>query len=200
MKSAILDSFESPPNGSAADDALAGVWMREIANGDRASFHRLYNRFEGLIFTTVQRVLNDRQDTEDVVQEVFSQVWLKASLFQPDKGKPATWLASMARHRAIDRLRLKQRRARLRDEMEGDLLARRSDRLVPCGSELTMRRENCHRVRQAVTKLAPDQQEAISLAYFDGMTQRAIAERLGAPLGTVKARIRRGMGKLRDQF
>ena len=79
-------------------------------------------------------------------------------------------------------------------------LAQQRDRHSPSGAELAIRRENCGRVRRAVMKLAPDQQEAIRLAYFDGLTQQAIADRLGKPLGTVKARIRRGIGKLRDQF
>src|SRR5690606_37859397 len=124
----------------------------------------------------------------------------KASMYAPGKGKPATWLASMARNRAIDRLRLKQRRARLRDSAEQDCHLREQERHAPSGAELAMRRERCLQVNAAVTRLAPDQEEAIRLAYFDGLTQKAIAKRLGKPLGTVKARIRRGMSALRERL
>lgn len=186
--------------GSSEDDQLACVWLRAVANGDRNSFRKLHDRFDGLLFTTVYRVLNDRQDSEDVVQEVYAMIWRKASMYVPGKGRPATWLASMARNRAIDRLRLKQRRARLSDRAHQDCRLREQDRDAPSGAELAMRRERCLQVNEAVTQLAPDQQEAIRLAYFEGLTQKAIAERLGKPLGTVKARIRRGMSALRERL
>lgn len=189
-----------PKRGSAADDELACAWLRAVANGDRSSFRKLHDRFDGLLFTIVFRVLNNRQDSEDVVQEVFASVWRKASMYAPDKGKPATWLASMARNRAIDRLRLKQRHARLAGKAEQDCHLREQERHAPSGAELAMRRERCLQVNAAVTRLAPDQEEAIRLAYFEGLTQKAIAERLGKPLGTVKARIRRGMSALRERL
>jgi len=189
-----------PMQGSPEDDALACKWLRAVANGDRASFRKLHDRFDGLIFTTVFRVLNDRQDSEDVVQEVFAMVWRKASMYAPGKGKPATWLASMARNRAIDRLRLKQRRARLSELANQDCRWGEQERDIPSGAEMVMRRERCLQVNAAVTRLAPDQEEAIRLAYFEGLTQKAIAERLGKPLGTVKARIRRGMSALREHL
>ncbi len=189
-----------PLRGSSEDDKLACVWLRAVANGDRTSFRKLHDRFDGLLFTTVFRVLNDRQDSEDVLQEVFAMVWRKASMYAPAKGKPATWLASMARNRAIDRLRLKQRRARLSECADQDCRLREQDRHAPSGEELAMRRERCLQVDAAVTRLAPDQEEAIRLAYFEGLTQKAIAERLGKPLGTVKARIRRGMSALRERL
>jgi len=202
MKAKLDDAVKNfpPLRGSSEDDELACLWLQEVANGDRASFRKLHDRFDGLMFTTVFRVLNDREDTEDVVQEVFAMLWRKAGLYARAKGKPATWLASMARNRAIDRLRLKQRRARLSDRADQDCRMRELDRHAPSGAEVAVRRERCLQVKDAVTQLAPDQQEAIRLAYFEGLTQKAIAERLGKPLGTVKARIRRGMSALRERL
>ena len=185
---------------AASDEELARKWLRGVANGDRQCFHLLFDRFENLVFVTIQRVLNDREDSEDVMQEVFAMVWRKAAMYAPEKGKPATWLASMARNRAIDRLRMKQRRARLRDDFEKESGVRQQSHHVATGADLAVRRERCAEVRGAVLALAPDQQEAIRMAYFDGMTQKDIAKELGKPLGTVKARIRRGMAKLRGQL
>ena len=202
MKALLNEPVDNrlPLRGSSEDNELTCAWLRAVANGDRTCFRKLHDRFDGLLFTTVFRVLNDRQDSEDVVQEVFAMVWRKASMYSPEKGKPATWLASMARNRAIDRLRLKQRRARLRERADQDCHLYEQDRPVPSGAEVAMRRERCLQVNDAVTRLAPDQQEAIRLAYFEGLTQKAIAERLGKPLGTVKARIRRGMSALRERL
>ncbi len=184
-----------------ADNALARDWIRGVANGDRTCFRNLHDRFGALLFSTIFRVLNDRQDTEDVMQEVFALVWRKAGLYSPEKGTPTTWLASMARNRAIDRLRLKQRRARLGEQHEAEVQVQVGQpHHASAGEELVLRRERCAEVRKAVFSLAPDQQEAIRLAYFDGMSQKEIAEQLGKPLGTVKARIRRGMEKLRGRL
>ena len=196
----LCENCPSHDVSAAADVQLARRWLKGVANGDRENYRCLYDRFENLIFVTIQRVLNDREDAEDVMQEVFAMVWRKAAMYSPEKGKPATWLASMARNRAIDQLRMKQRRARLRDDYEKEEDVRGQSHHVATGAEIALRRERCAEVRLAVQALAPDQQEAIRMAYFDGMTQKDIAEELGKPLGTVKARIRRGMAKLRGQL
>jgi RNA polymerase sigma-70 factor (ECF subfamily) len=209
-----MNAMPYPPSNTAAtvypviqeetsrneDEALAKAWLQGVANGDRNCFQKLHERFENLVFSTVQKVLNDREDAEDVTQEVFATVWRKAPLYSPEKGKPATWVASMARNRAIDRLRFKQRRARLRDDFENEERIRRQRNHVVAGVDLALRRERCQEVQQAVLRLAPEQQQAIRMAYFDGMTQQDIATHLGKPLGTVKARIRRAMAKLRGQL
>lgn len=196
----LCENCPGHDRSAASDEKLAQQWLRGVANGDRECYRQLYDRFENLVFVTVQRVLNDREDAEDVMQEVFAMVWRKAAMYAPEKGKPATWLASMARNRAIDRLRMKQRRARLREDFENEEGVRQHGHHVATGAELALRRERCAEVRRAVLALAPDQQEAIRMAYFDGMTQKDIAQELGKPLGTVKARIRRGMAKLRGQL
>ncbi|MDF2377407.1 MAG: sigma-70 family RNA polymerase sigma factor [Verrucomicrobiales bacterium] len=187
------NSKEAP----AYDDALDEARLKGIANGDRQSFRDLYERYDGLLFTTIEKVLNDREDSQEVLQEVMSSLWRKAHLYHPGRGRPITWLASTARNRAIDRLRSKQRQSRLKsaytDEM--DVNPRGSTGLS--GPEAASRRDTCSAVRSAVMELTDVQREAIEKVYFEGLTQQEIADQLGEPLGTVKARIRRGLAKLR---
>ncbi|QQL45964.1 RNA polymerase sigma factor [Sulfuriroseicoccus oceanibius] len=167
-----------------------------VADGDLQKFAELHQRFSGLVYATVYKVLNDVQDTEDVAQEVFSMIWNKADQYRVDKGKPLTWITTMARNRAIDRLRAKQRRARLtesfKEQEEGHESRRREDslRLVEWG-------DRNRTVRSAVMELSEPQREAIQMVYFSGLTQAEAADQLGEPLGTVKARIRRGILRLR---
>ncbi len=168
----------------------------KIGQGDRSSFAEFYEKFSAVIVSTAFRVLNDHRDAEDVAQEVFSMIWEKASLYDPARGKPLTWVVTMTRNKSIDRLRSLQRRFRLRDELEKE---------TESGAVLTERApyeeadafERGKMVRSAVMKLSKEQREVIEMAYFSGLTQNEIAEELNQPLGTVKARIRRGMIKLR---
>jgi RNA polymerase sigma-70 factor (ECF subfamily) len=140
-------------------------------------------------------VLNDHHDTEDVMQEVLVQLWNKAHLYEPRKGKPLTWLTTMARNRAIDRIRSKQRRSRLNGDFEEESKGVQPE-FDDSGHELLETKERDTILMRAVSKLNPDQREAIELAYFSGLTQAEVAERLHEPLGTVKARIRRGVNRL----
>lgn len=180
------------------DDKADALALSGIANGDRACFQQIHDRYDGLLFTTIQNILNDREDSEEVLQEVLFSLWRKAHLYHPGRGRPITWLASMARNRAIDRLRSKQRRARLKDSFSTEISANPRGNTGITGMEAASRRDTCRNVRGAVLELTTVQREAIQMAYFDGLTQAEIACRLGEPLGTVKARIRRGLAKLRE--
>lgn len=174
--------------------------LRAIANGDRDAFHRLHGRHGRLLFSTALKVLNDPADAEEVLQETLFSLWRKARLFTPERGRPLTWMTSLARNRAIDRLRSKQRHARLRDALEVDGTRSIAAAPPPDGAEVSGRRDDCLAVRRAVVELTGCQRQAIEMAYFLGLTQQEIAERLGEPVGTVKARIRRGMRRLRAHF
>jgi len=170
--------------------------IRKIGMGDRTSFQEFYQRFSGLIYSTAFRVLNNASDAEDVAQDVLFMVWEKAPMYDPARGKPLTWAITMTRNKAIDRLRSLQRRGRLHDEVRaevepGEITTER----VPF--EELQASEQGQLLRSAVLKLNRDQREAIEMAYFQGLTQQEIASRLDQPLGTVKARIRRGMIRLR---
>lgn len=182
------------------DDENDARLLSGIANGDRDCFRQLHDRYEGLLFTTIFKVLNDRQDSEEVLQETFFNLWRKAGLYARGRGRPVTWLASMARNRAIDRIRSKQRRARLRDALEDDAIGVSVSEAPVNGRVAADRRDQCREVRQAVVELTPVQREAVEMAYFRGMTQQEIADHLGEPVGTVKARIRRGIRRLRSIY
>ena len=193
-----MDFPTDPP--PAYDDVADGKMLAGIANGDRDCFRKLHERYDGLLFTTIEKVLNDRNDSEEVLQEVMHSLWKKAHLYNTDRGRPVTWLASMARNRAIDRLRSKQRQSKLKhaytDEME---VSPRGPHSVS-GPEAATRRDTCSAVRSAVMELTEVQREAIEKVYFQGLTQQEIADELGQPLGTVKARIRRGIAALRKNM
>ena len=150
-----------------------------------------------MVLATAQQILQNHEDAEDCAQDVFSSLWEKAGMYLDSRGKPSTWLASMARNRAIDKLRARQRRSRLNDSFEMESRATLPlTRLDP--SHFAGIQEMSTRIRSAVLELTPGQATAIRLAYFDGMTQQEIAKQTGQPLGTIKARIRRGLGRLKE--
>lgn len=195
-----MSLFSLEPTVAVHDDDEDARLMRAIANGDRDAFRCLHDRHEGLLFGTIYKVLNDRADTEEVLQETFFNLWSKARLYTPGRGRPLTWMTSLARNRAIDRLRSKQRQARLRDALEIDDTRSIAATASINGYEASDRRDECLAVRRAVVELTDCQREAIEMAYFHGLSQQEIAERLGEPVGTVKARIRRGMRRLKAHF
>ncbi len=179
------------------DDKADTEKLRGIANGDRTSFRELVDRYDGLLFAAIQHVLNDRSDSEEVLQEVLFSLWQKAHLYHPDKGRPVTWLSSMARNRAIDRLRKKQRQSRIRESYHAEVGVVPRVNIPISGYEAAIRRDQCYLVSLALNELTEVQREAIDLYYLKGMSQLEIANQLGEPLGTIKARVRRGMQRLR---
>jgi RNA polymerase sigma-70 factor (ECF subfamily) len=189
--------MEQTETGTAFNDIADAALLNEIANGNRQSFRSLYDRYCGLMFTTINKVLNDTNDSEEVLQEVMNSLWKKAHLFNKSRGRPVTWLASMARNRAIDRLRAKQRQSKLKKaySLEVEVIPKIATGMG--GFEAATRRDTCSAVRSAVLELTEVQREAIEKVYFDGLTQQEIADQLGQPLGTVKARVRRGLARLR---
>jgi RNA polymerase sigma-70 factor (ECF subfamily) len=171
--------------------------LQQTGRGDRESLHELYRRYSRVLFATAFRVLNNASDAEDVLQEVFVQIWQKAGFYDAARGKPLTWAMTLTRNRAIDRLRRVQRRNRLHDDVEREATV--WERTVASdSSHAAATRDVQTVVRTAVMQLSPEQRRAIELAFFGGLTQSEVAERLDEPLGTVKARIRRGMLKLRQ--
>ncbi len=171
--------------------------LRETARGDERSLAELHQRYSGVLMATAFRVLNNAKDAEEVVQEAFVQIWEKASVYDSRRGKPLTWAMTLTRNKAIDRLRRVQRRNRLHDDIEQE--AQIWDRISEAdSSDEAMAHETQAMVRSAVIQLSDAQRRAIELAFFGGLTQHQIAEQLSEPLGTVKARIRRGMMKLRQ--
>jgi RNA polymerase sigma-70 factor (ECF subfamily) len=171
--------------------------LQRVGQGDRGSFEALYDRISGVLFASAYRVLNNQAAAEDVLQDVFIQIWEKAPLYNAALGKPLTWALTLTRNKAIDRLRSTQRRNRLQENVqrESEIFEQFDDR---SSFDAFASAETGQLVRQAITKLSDDQRQVIELAFFASMTQMEIAERLKLPLGTIKARIRRGMIKLRE--
>ena len=187
------------------DEALEMELLENIGRGDRASFHDLHARYCGVLFSTAYQVLNDQAEAQDVIQDVFVQIWDKAKLYDRTRGKPLTWALTLTRNKSIDRLRSAQRRHRLKDEVEKETAvfeqaANGGRGGVGSGDSVdrVYTLEKNKLVRNAVLQLSTEQRQAIELAFFSGLTQNEIANRLHEPLGTVKARIRRGMIKLKD--
>lgn len=167
--------------------------MHAIVRGDEAALGSLYDRYRLILFALLVRILNSRQEAEDILQEVFIQVWRRAGNFDEKRGKPFTWLVTLARSRAIDRLRQLSARERLAVASAEEAPPEASDAAVDA-----YRSEQKEIVAEALAQLPEEQRHSLVLAYFEGLTQSEIATRLGTPLGTVKTRMRSGMIKLRE--
>ncbi len=167
--------------------------LHAVARGDEQALAQLYDRYRLILFGLLLRILHSREEAEDVLQEVFLQVWKRAPDFDEERGRAFTWLVTLARSRAIDRLRALGSRERAANEA-----TREATDLVSDAESDAIRSEQSAVVRNALAELPEEQKKALLLAYFEGLTQTEIATRLGAPLGTVKTRMRSGMIKLRE--
>ncbi len=171
--------------------------MQRLHHRDQRAFEAIFDRYGDLVYSTALRVLRDAQLAEDVSQEIFVRLWRKPQSYVAERGRFLTWLISVTRNRAVDEVRSRGRRQRHEtaspEEQERELPA--SDSIDPAlNAQLA---EQARIVRAALAELPPEQREIIELAYFGGLTQQEISDRLDQPLGTVKTRIRLGMQKLR---
>lgn len=181
--------------GATESDRLAAA-LRDAAKGDEAAFARVYDATAARVHGLVLRVLRNPAQAEEVTQEVYLEVWRRASSFDSAKGSPYAWLMTLAHRRAVDRVRSSQS-ATARDETWE---ARTRDIHYDTTAEKATERLEAHRVRTALHELTDAQREAVSLAYLGGYTHREVAGLLDLPLGTAKTRIRDGLIRLRDQL
>jgi len=168
--------------------------LHAIARGDEVALARLYDAYRVILFGLLVRILNSREEAEDILQDVFIQVWRQAKDFDERRGRPFTWLVTLARSRAIDRLRMLGARQRL---TMGAAQEQEHNESISDPLTDTVNSEQKAIVRRALATLPEEQRHTLLLAYFEGLTQSEIASRIGAPLGTVKTRMRSGMIKLR---
>ncbi|WP_422116082.1 ECF RNA polymerase sigma factor SigK [Brachybacterium sp. UNK5269] len=170
--------------------------LGRVALGDEDAFSRLYDETSSLLFTLVRRVVRDVAMSEEVLQEVFVEIWKQATRFDPRRGSAHGWMCTIAHRRAVDTVRASDA-SRRRDSDEG--LRSIAEKVVDVQEEGIMRVES-HRVATAMRSLTPVQADAIRLAYFGGYSHREVASLLGIPVGTAKTRIRDGMIVLRDRL
>jgi RNA polymerase sigma-70 factor (ECF subfamily) len=181
-----------------ANDLPDRELLASVAAGDARAFSRLYDRFSTLVFSLAVKILRDAAAAEDLAQEVFVQIWERAACYDPRLGRPVTWVVTLTRNRAIDQLRATQRGQRLMDAAaQEQAVAEQWGAETP---EEVVSKETGRLVRAALKQLPPEQRHSIELAFFGGLTQTEIAGDLRLPLGTVKARIRRGMMHMRDEL
>ena len=175
------------------EDVLATLLVRS-ASGDQAAFAELYDATSSRVFGMVLRVLRDRHQSEEVVQEVFLAVWQTAERFDPARGSALAWVLTTAHRRAVDRVRSSDA-ARRRDQTHADRTFEAPYDSTASAVEVGL---ESSRVRSALTTLTALQREAIELAYFGGHTHVEVSRLLSIPVGTAKTRIRDGLIKLRD--
>jgi RNA polymerase sigma-70 factor, ECF subfamily len=185
---------------AAAADPSAGVdldLLRRIAAGSEEALGIFYDRYSGLVWGLLRRMLGESGEAEEVLQEAFLQVWREARRYDPQRAAPRGWLLLIARSRALDRLR-----KRSAIERREDVVARETSgrAVAPLGSRRLEHLDTRQRINSALDRLPREQRRVLELAFFQGLSQTEIAAHLGAPLGTVKSRALLGMKRLRQIF
>ena len=178
-----------PPNPT-----IALHLIQQVAKQDRDAFSQLYDRFSTLVFTLAMRMLKARSDAEDLLQEVFVQVWRQAENYSAERGSPEAWIINIARSRAIDKIRSIRRMQKSFVLTDDPARAESPENVESSAAESETRLT----MNSALANLPDPQRKVLELAYFDGLTQNEIADRLAEPLGTVKTRMRSGIQKLRE--
>jgi len=198
-------SSDAAARGAAAGSraAVDAELVRRMRSKDERALGTFYDRWFPVVHGVVSRMLESPDDVEDVVEEAFWQAWRQAERFEVERGSVQTWLLTIARSRALDRLRA---RRRLREEPLVDATAAEADTSAPTPaspSDPLADAEHAERsriVRAALADLPPEQREALELGYFGGLSQSEIAEQTGQPLGTIKTRMRLALQKLRERL
>ena len=179
-----------------ADREFDAHLLARTAAGDESAFAALYDRFAPGLFSMTVKMIHDEKEAEDVLQEGFAQIWRRAATYDPARSSPFTWAVMILRNKTIDRLRVRQRRERTVEKATVEFAHFPEADEVSAG-EAERHDEGAH-VRAALAQIPEEQRQAVELAFFGGLTHEQIAEKLATPLGTIKARIRRGLLKLRD--
>jgi RNA polymerase sigma-70 factor (ECF subfamily) len=177
----------------AADSNIAVQLIQRAAAQDREAFSQLYDRFSSLVFSLAMRMLRAQSDAEDLLQEVFMQVWRQAGSYSQERGSPEAWIINIARSRAIDKLRAIRRRDKSFVLTDDPAAAESPDNVESAVGESEAKLA----MNSALANLTEAQRRVLELAYFSGLSQTEIAEHLAEPLGTVKTRMRAAIQRLR---
>jgi RNA polymerase sigma-70 factor (ECF subfamily) len=187
---------EAPYSRQVRANAEDVALIRRVCEADEAALGALYDRWNRSVFSLVLQVLKDPDEAEDIVEETFWQVWRKAPSYEPSRGAVSTWLLTIARRKALDRLRARSRRREESLDANTGFLNLQSS--APDPSQLAEGAERRADLAQALNDLPVEQRRVLELGYFSGMSQSEIAGAIGEPLGTVKTRMRLAMQKLRE--
>lgn len=170
--------------------------LGRVAGGDSGAFALLFDRHASTVLGLLVRMLRDRAEAEEVLQEAFFQAWRQAGSYRPERASARGWLLMLARSRAVDRIRSSKARSRREEEVGAGDYHRAG--VAPEAQRRLEEREQSRQVHDALAGLPEEQRTCIELAFFGGLSHTQIAERVGRPLGTVKSRIALGMRKLRE--
>ncbi len=172
-------------------------WLTATASGDQQAFQKLYTATSPQLYALLLRILRNPDRAQDALQDAYVKIWQKADTYSSERGAPLTWLLSIARYRALDALRRKRPEVAMPEEpdMAATLL---EDETSLNPSEENENLQSLDAVQTCLTTLQPQQRESVLLAYYEGLTHQELSSRLGAPLGTVKSWIRRGLMRLRE--
>jgi RNA polymerase sigma-70 factor (ECF subfamily) len=182
----------------ASKDEIDPAVIRRVAEGDSAAFERVYDAFSGILYSLALRILGRPEDTEEILQEVFTKIWRDAADYDARRGAPLAWAITITRHKAIDRIRAGARRLRLYEAAEAE--AKTNLPVVSQPAYNAEQSENAKAVKESLEMLPQDVRESIELAFFGGLSHSQIAEKLALPVTTVKSRIRRAMMQLRQSL
>ena len=188
-----------PPSQQELDRAM----LAQAANGDQRAFSQLYDRLSGPLYSLAIRMLGDSAEAQDALQDVFLQIWRRAGNYNPDQSSVFSWAMLIARSRVIDRLRARGRRLRVVVSSTDDdnaITESVNASVSETAADTADRNDEAGRVRSNLNQLPADQREALELAFLNDLTHHEIAAKLNQPLGTIKARIRRGLLKLREKL
>jgi RNA polymerase sigma-70 factor, ECF subfamily len=186
----------APPLEAGAPSDLE--LMNAIQAEDPDALSQLYDRYNGILKALVLRVIHNEAEADDLLQEIFMEIWNQAKNFSSQKGKPLGWMVTLARRRAIDGLRKKQAYARAEERLQNETEQQPDAWVHNSTSEEIVLSDTRSLIRKVISGLPPAQQQAIDLAFFRGMSQREIAAKTNTPLGTVKTRLELGLKKIYD--
>jgi len=185
---------------STAQQMLDQEMIARIGRRDQGAFSALYDRLSGPLYSLAMKMLGDPAEAQDALQEVFLQIWSRAGTYDPEQSSVFSWTVLLTRSRVIDRLRARGRRSRVVVASTEDAPTAADASTVESAADTAEKNDEAARVRYVLNNLPSEQREAIELAFFEHLSHHEIAARLGQPLGTVKARIRRGLLKLRQRL
>lgn len=180
-------------NYEALDDQQL---LQRICGQEKDALNALYTRYASPVYSLAMNMLKQPPLAEEVTQDVFLNIWLKAASFRPDRGQPRSWIMSVAHHRIIDVIRARRRAVVMTDPADYEMLEALPARDASVETQVTQNLER-ERIRQALDTLPESQRQVVEMAYFQGYSQSEMAELLGQPLGTVKTRVRLALQKLR---